>query len=116
MKNGKIISKEGDQLWYLNDNLHREDGPAVIDTQGTQAWFLNGKKHRLIGPAIIYLNGSKEWFINDRRHNSRGPAFVSGNGKQDYYCDGVLVTKQEWWNSLHDDDKLMVIFNGENYE
>jgi hypothetical protein len=29
--------------WYLNGDLHREDGPAVIYPDGTQRWYLNDK-------------------------------------------------------------------------
>ena len=43
MKNGKYI-EYGTQYWYLNDNLHRTDGPAVIYPKGTQCWYLNGKE------------------------------------------------------------------------
>jgi hypothetical protein len=31
------------KFWYLNDNLHREDGPAVEWADGTKSWYLNGK-------------------------------------------------------------------------
>ena len=40
----------GSKSWWLNDQLHREDGPAVEcwdDTKfwyGYKAWYLNGKK------------------------------------------------------------------------
>ena len=29
-------------IWYLNDQLHREDGPAVEYANGDKAWLLNG--------------------------------------------------------------------------
>ena len=28
--------------WYLNGQLHREDGPAVEYTDGHKSWWLNG--------------------------------------------------------------------------
>jgi len=34
----------GDKEWYLNDKLHREDGPAVEWASGTKRWYLNGKQ------------------------------------------------------------------------
>jgi hypothetical protein len=34
MKNGLIIDEDGDKIWYLNDLLHREDGPAVEHANG----------------------------------------------------------------------------------
>jgi hypothetical protein len=30
--------------WYLNGELHREDGPAIERANGTKAWYLNGKQ------------------------------------------------------------------------
>jgi hypothetical protein len=34
---------DGTQGWWLNDKLHREDGPAYIGCYGTQYWYINGK-------------------------------------------------------------------------
>ena len=34
---------DGDKEWYLNDKLHREDGPAREWADGTKSWYLNGK-------------------------------------------------------------------------
>ena len=50
--------------WYLNDKLHREDGPAVERTDGTKYWYLDGKRHREDGPAIERIDGTKEWYLN----------------------------------------------------
>lgn len=30
--------------WYLNNELHREDGPAVEYKTQSKIWFKNGKK------------------------------------------------------------------------
>ena len=49
---------------YKNGQLHRDDGPAVIDEDGYKAWFKNGNLHRVDGPAIIYTNGDKSWYKN----------------------------------------------------
>ena len=38
------VGDNGTQWWYKNDELHREDGPAVIYADGTKRWFLNGKQ------------------------------------------------------------------------
>ena len=29
--------------WYLNDQRHREDGPAIEYSDGSKHWWLNGK-------------------------------------------------------------------------
>ena len=36
------VHSSGDRLWYLNGELHREDGPAVEYADGDKWWFLNG--------------------------------------------------------------------------
>ena len=33
----------GKKEWFLNGNLHREDGPAVEYANGTKYWCLEGK-------------------------------------------------------------------------
>ena len=33
---------KGDKFWYLNDKLHREDGPAMEWADGSKSWCLNG--------------------------------------------------------------------------
>ena len=60
------VSSDGTKHWYLNGELHREDGPAIEDTNGTKHWFLNGKCHREDGPAIECADGTKHWFLNDK--------------------------------------------------
>ena len=37
------ISYLGTKFWYLNDKLHREDGPAVEYTSGDKFWYFQGK-------------------------------------------------------------------------
>ena len=45
MKDYKVrIHSNGTKEWYLDNKLHREDGPAVERADGDKAWFLNGKK------------------------------------------------------------------------
>lgn len=58
------IDKDKTKRWYLNDKLHREDGPAVECTNGTKFWYLNGKRHREDGPAIECADGTKYWYLN----------------------------------------------------
>ena len=52
--------------WYLNDKLHRTDGPAIEYADGTKRWFLNGRHHRTDGPAIEWANGTKSWWLNGK--------------------------------------------------
>lgn len=48
------------------DELHREDGPAIDRYDGWGQWYNNGELHRLNGPAIDY-GPHAEWWVNDRR-------------------------------------------------
>ena len=34
----------GTKEWYLNDKLHREDGPAMEFANGTKWWYLNDEQ------------------------------------------------------------------------
>ena len=38
------VSDNGDKDWYLDDNLHRIDGPAIEDADGSKHWYLDGNK------------------------------------------------------------------------
>ena len=66
MRNGLIEWPNGDKAWYLNDKLHRTDGPAIEYPDGTKEWFLNGKRHRVDGPAIEHSDGTKAWYLNGK--------------------------------------------------
>tara|TARA_R110000868_G_scaffold99024_4_gene272661 strand:- start:18914 stop:19240 length:327 start_codon:yes stop_codon:yes gene_type:complete len=82
------IDEFGTKKWYLNGELHREDGPAIEWFDGEKEWYLNGKLHRVDGHAIEWSNGTKEWFLNDLRHREDGPAFESFNGNKYWYYHG----------------------------
>jgi len=58
------VYDNGDKSWYLNDELHREDGPAIEWANGDKSWYLNDERHREDGPAIEWVDGSKYWFLN----------------------------------------------------
>jgi hypothetical protein len=32
----------GEKYWFLNDRIHREDGPAIEYVHGDKYWYLNG--------------------------------------------------------------------------
>ena len=69
MRNGLIVDSYGNRRWYVNDRLHRTDGPAFVGANGTQAWYLNGKNHREDGPAYIDTDGYYSWYLRGIRHN-----------------------------------------------
>ena len=87
MKNGLIIDDDGTKRWWLDDKLHRLDGPAVVHSNGTIAWCANGACHRLDGPAIVRINGDKEWYKNGMLHRTDGPALVYRTYKEYHLYD-----------------------------
>ena len=58
------VHPNGDKFWYLNDELHREDGPAIEQANGDKEWYLNGNRHREDGPAFEWADGTKWWYLN----------------------------------------------------
>ncbi len=58
------VDEYGTKWWWLNGELHREDGPAVERSNGYKSWYLNGELHREDGPAVELANGYKEWWLN----------------------------------------------------
>lgn len=99
MKNG--IYEEGSTdcsrvCWYVNNQLHREDGPAIEWSDGDKEWCLNGLRHREDGPAFEGKNGDKVWWINDELHREDGPACEWADGTKAWYLNGVEYTEKEF--------------------
>ena len=84
----------GDKWWYLNGDLHREDGPALEYASGTKEWYLNGKRHREDGPAIEWTSGAKEWWLNGDLHREDGPAIEYANGYKVWYLNSEEVNPE----------------------
>jgi hypothetical protein len=75
--------------WYLNDKIHREDGPAVEFSTGEKHWYREGWLHREDGPAIEFTDGSEEWYQNGHLHREDGPASIN-RWRQIWYFKGNL--------------------------
>ena len=82
--------------WFLNDLLHREDGPACELANGTKYWCKNGVLHRLDGPALEYIEGNKLWYKNGKLHRLDGPAVEFYNGQKEWYIEGNKLTETEF--------------------
>jgi len=94
--------------WYLNDQRHREDGPAVEYADGSKVWYINGKLHRDDGPAVEYADGYKAWYLNDERHREDGPAVEYADGSKSWYLNGTKYTEAEWKAKLNPVKELSV--------
>jgi hypothetical protein len=82
------VYANGTKKWYLNGQLHREDGPAIEEADGTKIWYLNGKVHREDGPAYESVDGAKEWFLNGQCHREDGPAIEDADGTKEWHLNG----------------------------
>jgi len=65
---GHVKYTSGNQYWYKNSKVHREDGPAVLFADGGQYWCKDGKFHREDGPAIVNVYGNY-WYLDDDYYN-----------------------------------------------
>ena len=85
-----VVYNNGSRLYYTNDELDRQNEPAVIysDEKGKRhEYYKNGKRHNKDGPAVIRydLKGciiSEEYYIENMRHRDDGPAFISNRDPQ----------------------------------
>jgi hypothetical protein len=66
MKNGPHVDEDDTIRWYLNDKLHREDGPAVEHADGTKFWYRYNKLYREDGPTEEWSSGTVDWRFNGR--------------------------------------------------
>ena len=67
MSNYKIETyRYGTKRYYLNNKLHREDGPAIILADGSKFWYKNGELHREEGPASEWNTGEKDWYLDGK--------------------------------------------------
>jgi hypothetical protein len=96
IKNGPITDTYGGWRWYLNDKVHRVDGPAVEYADGDRFWYLNDKRHRIDGPAIEYAHGENQWYLNGKRHRIDGPAIEYPNGSYEWYLNEVRYSFEEY--------------------
>ncbi|WP_202416732.1 hypothetical protein [Duganella qianjiadongensis] len=80
----------------MNEQLHREDGPAVEYANGRKEWYQQGKRHREDGPAIELPNGTKYWYLNGVLHREDGPALESRIGYKQWSLNGISYSEEEF--------------------
>jgi len=121
----------GDKSWYLNDKLHREDGPAVESANGDKSWYLNGKevteeevmgKYELEGPSFPRLGqemGNSDNVNSPSHYNQAGIECIDaikaslGDGYQDY-CKGNVMKylwRYKYKNGIEDLKKAQWYLN-----
>ena len=85
------VYASGNKFWYLNDQLHREDGPAVESTTNWyKKWYLNDQLHREDGPAIECADERKYWYLEGVNYSKSGHKAEMKRRKNT--CNGKIVT------------------------
>ena len=83
---------------------------------GTKEWWLNDKLHREDGPAREYANGDKEWYLNDKLHREDGPACEDTNGHKDWYLNGKQLTEKEHQDQTRRCTNKVIEIDGKKYK
>lgn len=98
-RNGKIKECDGTILYFKDDKLHREDGPAMITTEGLKAWYRNGELHSYNNePALTDPDGFRAWYDTGVRHRSDGPAIINSDGSVVFYYLGYYASEEDIFN------------------
>jgi len=97
------VYPDGTKYWYLNDKLHREDGPAIELANGTTEWYLNDKLHREAGPAVEGTGGYKAYYLNDKplteQEHKKATTKATCDGKE-VVIEGITYVLKEKQNDL----------------
>ena len=92
------VYDSGTKWWFLNNKLHREDGPALEWASGSKCWYLNGERHREDGPACEWSDGSKAWYLNGKniteQEHKKAMAKTTCEGKE-VVVDGITYVLKE---------------------
>lgn len=95
----------GDQFWYQNGCLHRDnDEPAVIWNNSTnyKLWYQYGRLHRDNDLPAITSTVQREWYQNGRLHRDHDqPAVIRYNKPnqwywKEYYQHGLLHRENDF--------------------
>lgn len=92
------LDEDGWDVWHdANGELHRLDGPAMIDTNHcVEYWYYHGKQHRDGAPAVEnkllpdHL-APAEWWRHGKRHRTDGPAMVNFSGMPQWWVNDYPV-------------------------
>jgi hypothetical protein len=82
---------DGCEFWYMNDQYHRDNGPAIVHPDGSELYYYHGMKHRLDGPAVVYPDGYRAYYVDNNRHRLDGPAVIYVGGSEEYWEYGERV-------------------------
>jgi hypothetical protein len=106
------ISSGGTKKWYVNNRLHREDGPAYESAEGPNFYYLNGKcltLHEFITNVVTDANSYEnyreykvrvfysrtEWWLGHKLHRENGPAIIFNDGTKFWYFYGIPCSNED---------------------
>ena len=75
----KYSNSLGQEIYFLNGKIHREDDKPAYISNEQKRWYKNGIIHRLYKPALVYLTG-KCYRVSDKGSYSR--EFYIKKGKE----------------------------------
>jgi hypothetical protein len=70
--------------------------PLLVTEESTRYVDENEELHCENGPALILDDGSELYYRHGILHREDGPAHVDGNGNEYYYLDGMNYPKNEF--------------------
>lgn len=101
--------EDGFKVWRrpCNENIHREDGPALIWPNGSEQWYFNGACHRIGAPAYHDpKTGAEMWYVDGKLHRLDGPAQIwPYHVEIEWHIKGEQYTFEEWCSVLHKTDE-----------
>lgn len=100
--------------WMQNNEIHRENGPAIEHCTGSKEYWIKGKLHRSDGPAITNSNNTiHQWYYNGFRHRDNGPAIENINDSNDneYYFNNIKYKKDEYQQIINNQNGFPVVVN-----
>ena len=100
-----VVDIDGSLEYYLGDDLHNVDGPAVVNGRH-QEWWIHGLRHRDNGPAVEYSDGSQEYWLYGMKHRVNKPAIIL---KDQGFNVGFYTTEYWFYGRLHREEGPAVL-------
>lgn len=92
----KVVSHEK-LNWFQDDRPYRENNLPTTETLKYNLWRNSDNEiHRDDAPAIEYHNGRKKWYQRGALHREDGPAIECANGSFKYYLFDKYYSKEDW--------------------
>jgi hypothetical protein len=95
---GPAVISDGHKEWWIHGLRHRENGPAIEHADGSTEYYYYGMKHRVNKPAIMIKDQSfnftlftHEYWFYGKLHREKGPAVLKSDGSQEYWIHGKRI-------------------------